>query len=128
MSTCDQTVEELADSLTGFDEIAIKKAFGVPFAALAPNEKGVGGDVFQFLRSLVFTHRRREGDNDTTAYNAAQALTTSEVNDYFADESVESGKDDSALATSPTTSQPGASTPDSPQPPGSASADSSATP
>lgn len=111
--SCDQTVEELADSLTGFDEIAIKKAFGVPFSALAPNEQGLGGDVFQFLRSLIFVHRRREGENDVTAYNTAQSLKTGEVNAYFAEESAESGKDSSAPETTPTTSQPGASTSDS---------------
>lgn len=116
---CDQTVEELADSLTGFDEIAIKKAFGVPFSALAPNEKGVGGDIFQFLRSLIFVHRRREGDNDVTAYNAAQAMTTGEVNGYFAEESAESGKDSSAPEETPTSSQLGASSPDSQPLPGS---------
>ena len=115
----DQTAEELADSITGFDEIAIKKAFGVAFAALAPNEKGEGGDVLQFLRALVFVHRRREGDNDITAYNTAQGLTMSEINGFFPEESAESGKDNSALETTPTTSQPGASTPDSPPPPGS---------
>jgi len=117
MSACDQTVEELSDSLTGFDEIAIKKAFGVPFAALAPNEKGQGGDVFQFLRTLVFVHRRREGDTDVTAYNAAQGMTTGEVNAYFADESAESGKDDSTTGETPMSSPPGASSPDSQQPP-----------
>jgi hypothetical protein len=115
--SCDQTVEELADSLTGFDEIAIKKAFGSPFSALAPNEKGEGGDVFQFLRVLVFVHRRREGENDITAYNSAQGMTTGEVNAYFADESPESGKDNSAPEMTPTSSQPGASTPDSPPTP-----------
>lgn len=115
--SCDQTVEELADSLTGFDEIAIKKAFGAPFASLAPNEKGQGGDVFQFLRSLVFVHRRREGETDVTAYNSAQAMTTSEVNGYFAEDSAESGKDSSAPETTPTSSQPGASTTDNPPTP-----------
>ncbi len=117
MPQCDQTVEEIADSLSGFDEIAIKKAFGVPFSALAPDENGKGGDVFQFLRSLAFTHRRREGDNDITAYNAAQTLTTAEVNGYFAEESGESGKDNSELEQTPTSSQPGAPSPDSPPPP-----------
>jgi hypothetical protein len=115
----DQTVEELADSLTGFDEIAIKKAFGVPFASLSPNEKGEGGDVFQFLRTLVFIHRKREGDNDVTAFNAAQALTTAEVNGYFADESAESGKDNSTPGQTLPSSQPGVSSPDSHLIPGS---------
>lgn len=117
MPDCDQTVQDLADSLTGFDEIAIKKAFGVPFSTLAPNEKGEGGDAFQFLRSLVFVHRRREGDNDVTAYNTAQGMTTHEVNGYFAEESAESGKDDSSPDETPTSSQPGVSSPDSLQPP-----------
>lgn len=117
MSQCDQTVEELADSLTGFDEIAIKKAFGAPFAVLAPNEKGQGGDVFQFLRALVFVHRRRDGESDVTAYNSAQGMTTGEVNGYFADESAESGKDDSTTDETPMSSPPGASSPDSQQPP-----------
>lgn len=115
----DQTVEEIADSLTGFDEIAIKKAFGVPFSSLAPDPKGQGGDVFQFLRALAFTHRRREGDNDVTAYNTAQGLTTAEVNGYFAEESAESGKDDSKPEETPTSLPPGASSQDSPQLPGS---------
>lgn len=117
MSKIDQTVEEVADSLTGFDEIAIKKAFGVPFSALAPNEKGQGGDVFQFLRSLVFVNLRREGENDVAAYTGAQQMTTGEVNGYFAEESAESGKDSPAADETQTSSPPGASTPDSPQPP-----------
>lgn len=116
----DQTVEELANSLTGFDEIAIKKAFGATFASLSPNEKGEGGDVFQFLRALVFVHRKREGDNDITAFNAAQALTTTEATSYFADESAESGKDSSTPEETPTSSPPGVSSPDSPPLPGSA--------
>lgn len=117
MSLCDQTVEELGESLTGFDEIAIKKAFGMPFASLAPNENGQGGDVYQFLRAMVFVHRRREGDNDVTAYNTAQAMTTGEINGYFAEESAESGKDDSTPEETPMSSPPGASSPDSPQSP-----------
>jgi hypothetical protein len=116
---CNQTVEELADSVTGFDEIAIKKAFGANFASLSPNEKGEGGDVFQFLRTLVFVHRRREADNDITAYNTAQGLTTSEVNAYFAAESPESGKGDSTPAQTPMSLPPGVSSPDSPTLPGS---------
>ena len=114
MPQCDQTVEEIADSLTGFDEIAIKKAFGVPFSALAPNEKGEGGDVFQFLRALAFTHRRREGDSDITAWNTAQGMSTSEVNGFFAEESAESGKDNSPSEQTPMSSPLGASSPDSP--------------
>jgi hypothetical protein len=113
---CDQTVEELSDSITGFDEIAIKKAFGTPFAMMGAPETG---DPFQFLRSLVFVQRRREGDNDITAYHAAQGLTSAAVNAFFAEDSAESGKDNSEPEQTPTSSQPGASTPDSQQLPGS---------
>lgn len=115
----DKTVEELANSLTGFDEIAIKKAFGVPFAILAPNEKGEGGDALQFLRSLIFVNQRREGDNDITAYNTAQGMTMGEVNDYFSETSAESGKDNSTTGEPPMPSPPGVSTPDSQPLPGS---------
>jgi hypothetical protein len=105
---CDQTVEEIADSITGFDEIAIKKAFGVPFAMMGAPETG---DPFQFLRSLVFVQRRREGDNDITAYNTAQGLTAGEVNAFFAEDSAESGKDSTQPEQTPTISPPGVSTP-----------------
>lgn len=115
--SCDQTTEELADSLTGFDEIAIKKAFGATLSELSPDQKGQGGDVFQFLRALIFVHRRREGENDITAFNTAQNLRTAELNGYFAEESAESGKDSSAPEMTPPTSQPGVSTPDSPPSP-----------
>jgi hypothetical protein len=113
----DETADDFFETLNGFDEIAIKKAFGVPVAELSPDAKGQGGDVFQFLRALIFVHRRREGENDITAYNAAQNLRTAELNDYFADESAESGKDNSAPETPPKTSPPGASTPNSPPSP-----------
>lgn len=92
---CEQSADEFADTLTGFDEIAIKKAFGIPFSSLAPDEKGSRGDAFQFLRCLIFVHRRRQGDNDITAYNAAQNLVMGDVVHYFADEDEESGKDNS---------------------------------
>jgi len=88
-----QTTEEIAGSLTGFDEIAIEKAFGAP-----PNELG----QLRTVRSLIFTHRRREGDNDIQAYNAAMELPITEVGDYFAQESAESGKDNSAPENEPT--------------------------
>lgn len=115
----DQTVHEIANSITGFDRIAIKKAFGVPFTTLAPDEKGQGGDSLEFLTALIFTHRRREGDNDITAYNTAEGMTIPEITEYFAEESAESGKDNSAPEMTPTSSPPGASSPDSPPLPGS---------
>lgn len=98
-----QTVEEVAESLNGFDEQAIKKAFDVPVGKLGAE------DPTQFLRALIFTCRRRDGENDVVAYNAAQEMPMSEVNAYFAEESVESGKDAGTPSEMPTTSPLGAS-------------------
>ncbi len=92
---CELAVDEMANSMTGFDELAITKAFGKPLGTLGAH------DEFQFLRALIFTHRRRKGDNDATAYKAAQVLPISDVNIYFSDDLVESGKDSSPTETAP---------------------------
>lgn len=87
MATATQTLDDLADSLTGFDEIAIKQAFKQTVAQLAD-------DPGQLIRALIFVHRRREGDNDVTAWNAAQAMPARDALDYFPDEDEDSGKDE----------------------------------
>lgn len=76
------TTEQMSDSLTGFDEIAIKKFFGAPVSILAGNQENPG-DPMQYLRSLVFVAERRDGKNDNEARNIAQSLTIKEVTDYF---------------------------------------------
>jgi hypothetical protein len=68
---------EFGDTLTGFDEVAIGKAFGANLDALAAR----GG--LDAVRALVFTHRRREGDDDKTAKKFAQEATRRQVADYF---------------------------------------------
>lgn len=103
MSTSELTVEETAESLNGFDEQAIKKTFGAPVGKLGAE------DPTQFMRALVFVCRRRDGEDDMTAYNAAQTMSMGEVNGYFAEESVESGKDAGTPSETPTTSPLGAS-------------------
>ena len=93
MSVVSITSDEMLDSLTGFDEVAISKWFG-DIAGLVE-----GGSMFG--RSLVFVMKRREGASDADAHGAAMSLTLREVNDYFADEDEESGKDEPAPEPQP---------------------------
>lgn len=69
---------QYGDSLTGFDELAITKAFGANLDDLAAS----GG--LASVRALVFVHRRREGDSDKEAKAYALEATRREVADYFA--------------------------------------------
>ena len=69
---------QYGDSLTGFDEVAIAKAFGANLDTLAAK----GG--LEAVRALIFVHRRREGDNDKVAKAFALEATRREVADYFA--------------------------------------------
>jgi hypothetical protein len=55
MTECSMTAEEVFDSLTGFDEIAIAQQFRHTVADLAQN------DVSMFARALVFVAKRRDG-------------------------------------------------------------------
>lgn len=89
--------EELFESLTGFDEIAITKAFKVELFDL--QEK-----PFLFMRAMAFILRRREGAKDAEAYQAAMEMTLGELTALFPepepeldpdDPETESGKDGS---------------------------------
>ena len=86
MSKTEMTAEETLESLTGFDEIAIAKWFD-DIATLESN----GGSMIG--RALVFVTERRGGATDVDAHAAAMSMTLREVNDFFADEADESGKD-----------------------------------
>lgn len=95
------TADEAFDSLTGFDEIAITKAFGKAITAMS----GDRSEAFTWLRALVFVLGRRNGAKDAEAYAAAMALPLRELNTYFTPEPAdvdpddpdsESGKDDGA--------------------------------
>lgn len=83
MSQIDQTAEQVFDSVTGFDEIAIAQHFGRTVMELA--EK----DASMFGRSMVFVVKRREGASDDEARNAALALTFGEFEKFFAEPSEE---------------------------------------
>jgi hypothetical protein len=91
--------DELFESITGFDEIAISKAFGLEIHQV--QEK-----PFMFMRALVFVNERRRGANDLTAHSTAMNMTMAALTDYFAepeeeldpnDPDTESGKGDSPL-------------------------------
>lgn len=112
MSSTDQTASEFFESLTGFDEIAIAKAFGRNVVTLSSE------DQMGFARSLVFVAQRRGGMNDRDAYQAAMGMTLKEVNAYFAEEedeavpddpSTESGKGERLPGTQPLSSRPSVS-------------------
>lgn len=87
----DQTGEEVFDSLTGFDEIAIAQSFGHTISDLA------GNDPSMFSRALIFVIKRRDGATDHDAREASLALTMKENNEFFAAPSAEeAGKDEPA--------------------------------
>lgn len=83
------TIEEVSDSLTGFDEIAIAQHFGRTVTDLAQH------DPSMFGRALVFVVERRDGKSDDDARNAALGMTLKEYAAFFPDVSEgESGKDE----------------------------------
>lgn len=73
------TADEMIESLTGFEEIAIEKAFGAHLFALAEQNQTM------MLRSLVFVDIKRGGANDKDAKAEAMGLTLKQVQGRFAD-------------------------------------------
>ena len=106
MSEIDQTAEEIFDSLTGFDEIAIAQHFGRTVGEMAEKDQSMFG------RSLIFVVKRREGVNDDDARNAALGLTMKEYVAYFADASTEESGKDEGSETPIDSSPSSASSPD----------------
>lgn len=70
-----QTASMVSESLTGFDEIAIKQHFGATIRGLTQD------DPTQYLRALVFVLERRAGKKDPEAYHVAQSMSLIEVKD-----------------------------------------------
>ena len=79
MSTAEITADEMYESLTGFEEIAIEKAFGEPIEDLASTR------VTSFGRALVFVHHTREGMNAKDAKEAAMRLRIRDVEAFWAE-------------------------------------------
>lgn len=74
--TVDMTAADYFDTLTGFDELAIKKAWNGIVPVKISKE-----DPATWLRTLVFIHYKREGHGD--AKNDALELTLGEVGAFF---------------------------------------------
>lgn len=70
------TLEDLAESLNGFDEIAVQKAFGFNIDDFE-NQGTLG------IRALVFVEFRREGEKDPAAYKRAMDLTMRDLIDRY---------------------------------------------
>jgi hypothetical protein len=94
MAETDKTAEEVLDSLTGFDEMAIKQHFGSPISDLATDQS-------MLARALVFVLRRRDGKSDDDSRNDVLAMSLKEVLGYFSEESQESGKDEPSVEPKP---------------------------
>lgn len=77
------TADEMIESLTGFEEIAIAKAFGGEVFDLAQTKQTT------FLRALVFVQAKREGMKDSDAKQYALGLTLKDVNARFSDPEVD---------------------------------------
>lgn len=70
--------EELAGSVTGFDEIAIAKAFDMDLVDMQQK-----GRSTLMMRALLFVVRRREGMKDGEARKAVLEMTLGEVMEAF---------------------------------------------
>lgn len=77
MSRTELTAAEFAESITGFDEIAIAKQFQSDLYELGHTKQA---------RALTFVHFRRDGQSDVTAYDSCMGLTVKQVTEFFADE------------------------------------------
>lgn len=113
------SVEELFQSLTGFDELAIKDKFGIE------NPAEVEHRPIIWTRALVFIIFKRDGMNSQQAYQAAMETPSGILDSFFADDpedvlpddpDSEPGKDSTPLELVPSSSPAGASSPGSHQP------------
>lgn len=100
MSASEMTVEEMTESLTGFEEIGIQKQFGQDLMEMERTP-------VRMIRSLVMIDiARRDEVNHVEAYKRAMDMTMKQVMAHFADDeepmpeepTTESGKEDSLPA------------------------------
>lgn len=80
MSATELTAEEMFESLTGFEEVAISSQFGHEIGYLASERPTM------FLRALVAAHLAREGKNAKDAKAEAMGMSIKTCSDYFADD------------------------------------------
>lgn len=70
-------LEEMSGSLNGFDQIAVKKAFGQSVQELGQ------GDATMFMHALYFVHLRRLGVKDADARNDSLSTSIKDLTDLF---------------------------------------------
>ena len=85
MTAVKPSADEVTESLNGFDEIAIEKAFGKPLTELSDT---------MAARALVFVLRRRDGMDDKDARREVMQMALGVVMDSFAEEGDTEGKDE----------------------------------
>ncbi len=74
-------LDELAESLNGYDQLAIRQMFGITFDQ-------VEEDMVMFMRAMAFVHYRREAGaqgpkNDKEAYRRSMELTMRDLVKVF---------------------------------------------
>lgn len=74
--------EQLFGSLTGFEEIAVRRMFGTSATALAKSAE-TEFDVPMFLRALSFVLAKRAGAGDADAFTEVMRRTTADVMTAF---------------------------------------------
>lgn len=72
------TLDEMVESLTGFDELAIEKHFDGFDVYNDGGEKSI-----RAMRALAFVQFRRDGQTDRDALKAAQELTFKDLSSRF---------------------------------------------
>ena len=77
------TAEETLNSLTGYDEIAVSKAFGSEILDLADKRQTA------FTRALVFVLMRRAGSRDRDAFETVMHMGLGDVQAHFREEELD---------------------------------------
>lgn len=80
VDTARPTVDELLNSLTGYDELAITKAFDKSIFELAEQAAS------HYLRALIFVTELRAGKKADEAKKSVLSLTIRQAQDFFSDE------------------------------------------
>jgi hypothetical protein len=80
MSETTMTGEEMFESLTGFEEVAVSQHFNAEVGNLAESKPTM------FLRAMVFTHLVREGRTPKEAKAEVMGMTLKACNGYFAED------------------------------------------
>ena len=83
--------DELAKSINGFEQIAIRERFREKLETLTE-------DGTMFMRSLLFVVEKRDGKKDSDAYSAVMTMPLQEVVEKFKGEDDLDEEDESAVA------------------------------